>query len=269
MKIISNVSAKLALAVSAVSTLGLVLAPVSGYALAGNGLRAAVSATTPQTTKTSPFCTELPSKAATIETQFTNLSSKVSQDWAQQVVKQTTQYQQVDQTVATDRQKADTERTADFSKLDEKATTSTEKQAVQTYEAAVIHAVTVRRAAFDSARATFRSGVKSAISARHTPVTDQLNTFQASITGAINTAEASCMSNPASGVVVRQAFVTSLKSARQTFQADRKNDTTIGSQVTQLAATRNAAFKAASQTLQSSITAARQTLLQAFGKTTV
>ena len=217
---------------------------------------------------TSPFCTTLPSKAAAITAQLTNLSNKVSQAWSQQDQKIAADELKVDQDVAADRAKADSDRAADFTKLEAKATTTAEQQAVKTYEAAVLSAVTTRRSAYDAARQAFRTGLKNAIAARRSTITSQLTAFQDSANAALGTAEASCSSDPSNGAVIRTTLQASLKSARETFQGDRKDDPTVGSQVQQLAATRKAAFTAADQALQASLSAARQALEQAFGGST-
>lgn len=255
---ISRLANKLALTSSLAGTACLILSPMSSYALGSTN-----------TAKTSPFCTELPVRATTITGRVSTLVGKVSQAWAQQDQKLTAEYQKVDQDVTVDRQKADSERTGDFNKLEAKAKTDAEKQAVQTYEAAVQNAVSTRRAAYDTARQTYRAGVQAAITTRRGTVTGQLNTFQSSVNSAISIAEASCASTPNDGLAIRQTLQASLKSARETFQGDRKGDETVGSQVKQLATTRNSAFKAADQAFQASLSAARTTLKQAFGKTSV
>jgi hypothetical protein len=263
MRRISDLSNKAAKAGSIISVASLLVAPVSSFALSTHAATAAAASKS----QTSPFCTNLAAHANAISTSLTDRSGKVTSAWSQQDQKLTTEWQQVDQKVAAGRQKADTDRNADFTKLEAKAKTGAEKQAIQTYEAAVHGAVTTRRAAYDDARQAFRTGVQAAISGRHATVTSQLDIFQSSVNSAISTAEASCASDPGSGPAIRQTLQASLKSARTTFQSDRKGDNTIGSQVKQLAATRDAAFKTADKVFQTSLSNARQTLQQAFGKT--
>ena len=263
MKPLSNLSKKVTAVASLMSITSLLAAPLSSYALAAGTHTAS---TTP---KTSPFCTNLSSEAGTITAKLGDLSGKVSAAWSQQDQKQTTQWQQVDKKVTADRQQADTKRKSNLTTLTTKATTDSQKQAIQTYETAVQNAVSVRRGAYDTARQTFRSSVQSAISGRRATVTIQLSTLQASVNAAISTAQSSCASDPNGGPTIRAALQTSLKSARETFRSDRKADEMVGTQVKQLAAKRDASFKATDQVFQTSLSTARQALKQAFGKSSL
>jgi hypothetical protein len=56
-----------------------------------------------------------------------------------------------------------------------------------------------------------------------------------------------------------------MKSARETFKNDRSGDAQVGTQVKQLAATRNQAFADADQTFKTATSAARTALKSAFG----
>lgn len=225
--------------------------------------------TTADTTKTSPFCTNLSTDISNINSRMTSLESKVSQAWTQQDQKLMAEAQTVDQKVAADRQAADTQRQADFTKLEAKATTGSEQQAVQTYETTVNNAVSTRRAAYDAARQTFRSGLAADVTSRHSTVTDQSDTFQVSVNAAISTAQASCASDPSGGAAARTAFVASLKSAREAFEGDRSGDQKVKQQAQQLAATRDATFRSADQAFKASMQTARQTLDKAFKSSSV
>ena len=272
MKRVSNLSTRLAVAGSAIGAFSLLLAPVGAYAIAANPTQPApraVATTTPKLTKTSPFCTNLPSRASAITDKVTAQVGKVNQTWTLQNQKQVADYQKFDQTISANRLKVDNERNTDFSKLEARATTPAQQQAVQTYVATVKSNVATRRSAYDTARGTFRSAVIAALSTRRTSVTSQLDSFQSSVNGAIGSAEASCTADPTSSTTVRQSLVTSLKTARESFKTDRAGDLTVTSQIKQLAATRTASFKTADQTFKSSMTTARQTLQTAFGKKTV
>lgn len=260
MKTTSSLTGKISFAATLIAGFSLVALPVTTYA---------AMATNAAEQKTSPFCTQLPTKASTITTQVNSLVGKANDAWTQQDQKLASIFQKVDQDVSADRQKADADRQTDFGKLSAKATTDSEKQAVQTYESAVQSAVSTRRAAYDAARHTYRTDLQSAISSRRGVVSGQLSTFQSSVGSALSTAEASCTSTPNEGPTIRTALQASLKSDRETFQNDRKGDDSVRTQQQQLAATRNAAFKAADQTFQTNMNAARQALQQAFGKTSV
>lgn len=247
---------------SVVASMLLIAAPASVFALSS-------TPSTTTTPKTSPFCTELPTKATTITNQLNTLSGKLNDAWTKQNQDLTTDWQNVDQKVAADRLKWDAERQTDFTKLMARAKTSSEQQAVQVYENTVLQAVNTRRAAFDSARTTFRQNVQGAVSTRQSTVKSQLTAFEDSVNGALDKAKASCASDPSQGSTIRQTLVSDLKTARETFQNDRKSDVTVTSQVKQYATDRDNAFNAATSVFQTNVQAARQTLQKAFGKTTV
>jgi hypothetical protein len=264
MKTISKPTRDIAVSACSLLSLGLMIfSPVATFALGPKDAMASDATTTP---KTSEFCsTTLAKDASKITTNLNNLIGKANDAWSGKNTKWSTIWANVDTEVSTDRQKADTARQQDFTKLQAKATTSTEQQAVQAYETAVNNAVNTRRAAYDAARQTFRAGVEAAISGRQNTVTGQYSTFEAAVNTAIQNAQASCASNPSNGQEIRTTLEAALKSARESFQGDRKSDSTVGSQVQQLITTRDAAFKSADQAFQNSMTSAAQALKQAFG----
>jgi hypothetical protein len=261
MKQVSNIPGKVAASSLIVSIIGLLVAPMGSFALSPH----AATAASASKSQANSFCTNLANHTDKIATGLSDRSGKVTPAWSKQDQKLTAGWQKTDQTVAADRQKADSDLNADFTKLEAKAKTDNQKQAVQTYEAAVHNAIATRRDAYDAARQAFRTGVQDAVSGRHDTVTAQLDTFQSSVSSAISTAKDSCTANPNDAQVIRQTLRASLKSARTTFQIERKADNTVGSQVKQLVVTRKAAFKAADKAFQDSLSTARQALKQAFG----
>lgn len=230
---------------------------------------AAGSALSTSNTAGSAFCANLPAKITSTDTVITNMTSRVTTAWSQQDQKLAADQQKIDQGVATARAAADRTRTADFTQLQTKATTSSERAAVQTYITAVNAAVNTRRAAYDAARHTFRISLASAISTRRTTVAAQESAFQTAVTTAFNTAQAGCTANPSNGASLRTALINSLRAARQTFQTDRKDDATIGSQIQQFIAARKAAFQAADTAFETVLQAARQALQAAFGASSI
>jgi len=210
------------------------------------------------------FCTGLASKANAITSKLNGLNSKVGDAWKNQDTKLSSLASETDQKIASSRTAADTKRDNAFKQLEAKATTDSEKTAVQTYEASVNQAVTTRRNAYDAARSAFRDGVKNAILSRRSTMSSQATTFMDATTSAFATAESSCSAGTDS-TTVRQTLISSLHSARQTFVSDRQSDSKVGDTVKQLAATRNAAFKAADQAFQTSLQNAAATLKAAFG----
>ena len=214
---------------------------------------------------TSQFCTNLVTESGFIKSKFGDLTTKLAQARSQQTLDMTNEWTKVDQLVSSDRLKADNSRAADFSKLESKATSVTEKQAVISYEKSINDAVSVRRAAFDSARLTYRSAVKNAITVKHNQITAQLTTFQNSVNSALSIAMASCANNPNGFSAIHATFQASMKSAHDVFQTERNSDNTVKSQVQQLTVIRDASFKSAEVAFEASHTAASTILQQAFG----
>jgi len=235
--------------------------PSAAYALPSQASDAASGSSN---AKTSEFCTNLSNEENSVNQRMNNLISNAESHWSTSSQDWQNIWSRVDQKVSDSRQKADTERLQDFTKLQAKAKNTAEQQAVQTYITAVTNAVSTRRSAYDAARQAFRAGVEAAISSRGNTVTDQFNIFKESVTSSFAIAQTSCTADPSGGQTYRKQLQTSLRTARLTFESGRKNDQTVPSQIKQLVATRNAAFKAADQTFKSSMQSARQALLAAF-----
>ncbi len=226
----------------------------------------AVQAAT-ETDRQSPFCTILAKDIDKINTPLSSLKGKLLTARQDQVKKITDDRTKIDEDIQTNRDKADTKRQTNFTKLEDKGNTDAQKAAITTYQNAIKSAINTRRAAYDAAKAAFRSGVDAAIAGRKTTADAQITAYTNAVNAAIATAQASCAadSSLAGGQVIRTTFMASLKTARQNFQSARKDDSTVGSQVRELAKTRNAAFKAADETFKASTAAARTALKAAFG----
>jgi hypothetical protein len=216
-------------------------------------------------TSSGRFCTGLTTKASNITNNINDLEGKVRTAWTNQNTRLTTLASNVDQRVTTARHTADANWQIAFSKLEAKATTDSEKSAVHTYETSVNQAISTRRSAYDTARTTFRNGVKDTITTRLTTLSDQANTYADTANTALNTAETACTNNTGTPSVIHTTLISSLRTARQTFVSERKDDTKVGQTVRQLAATRNAAFKAADEAFKTSLQQANTTLKAAFG----
>lgn len=229
------------------------------------------SAVAAKATADSPFCTNLSSNTTKITGSITSLTGKLDSARTAEDQKVASDRAKWAAEIQAARTKADTQRQDGYAKLMAKATTDTEKAAVTAYETSITDAVSVRRTANDTARATFQSGVDSARAARRSTVNSQASAFTSAVNTAISTAETSCAadSSAAGGPAIRTAFIASLKSARTTFQGARKDDDKIGDQVKALAATRDAAIKANDVTFESAAKAARQTLQTVFGKSSI
>lgn len=190
------------------------------------------------------FCTTLPTKIDAVVTKLAANKQKVQTAWSNQDTKLTEAASATNAKVADARTKAAAARQKEFAALEAKATTDEQKQAVKTYEAAVQQAVTKRQAAYDAARQAFRDGVKSAITTHRTIETSQVTAFLTSASQAANTAKTECADGSATAAT-RTTLLQSLKTARQTFVSQRKDDAKVSTQIKALITTRNAAFEQA------------------------
>lgn len=219
----------------------------------------------PQTPRESSFCTNISAIVSKVNTSLTNLKNKMTDARNKQDQELATDRTNWDQEIQTNRSKADQLRQENFTELEAKAKTSTQLTAVKTYESAIMAALTARRMADDAARTTYRSGVDGVIAARRSAIDQQVTVYINAVDTAETTAQADCQATPDKGPSIRLTFQAALKSAREAYANDRKGDETIGSQVKQLAQTRDATFKADEATFLSSAQAARTTLKTVFG----
>jgi len=156
-------------------------------------------------------------------------------------------------------------RDAQFTKLEAHASTTEQKQAIEAFKMAITAAISTRHTAVDAAISAFRTGVDQAIAQRKTVVDAAIKTFEDSTKMALDKAKADCAagSNPE---VVRQTLMTSMKNARTKLQSDRKAVDTIGTNLTQLTATRKAAVDKAFADFKTAAEKARKDLKAALGK---
>lgn len=245
------------------SALVLIALPVSAAAI-GRPVMAAND--TAAASAGNGFCSSLSKRATALDNRLSGLKNTVNAAWSTQTTKLATIESSVDKQVATIRATADKERQANFVKLEAKAKTPQEQSAVKTYESAVTAAVAAHRAAYDAARATFRSGLQSDIAARHNLFGSQVDGFVSAADSALSEAQSSCTTGGSSAAAVRTTLIANLKNARTTFVTERRSDNQISSQVQQLAASRDQAFKAADQTFKAALSSAATALKAAFGK---
>lgn len=143
------------------------------------------------------------------------------------------------------------------------ATTDAQKAAIETFKTSVRSAQSTRKTAVDKAVQTFRSGVDSLVGKRSDAIKAAASTLKSSISAAVAKAKADCVSGDP--VAVRQALMTSIRAAVAQFHADVKlSMDPIAQQIKDLAATRNAAVKAANQAFKAAVAQARKTLKAAF-----
>lgn len=211
------------------------------------------------------FCANLATETAKVTEKMTSLSEKLSQAWTTQDTQVASKLKQIDTDVTARREQAETNLNSNFAKLEAKAITDAQKQAVQDYETVIKTAVSIRRAAYDTARQTFRDAVKEQVALRRSIVLGQQDTFKSSVDSAIIAAKATCLDDGTSSTA-RTTYQTAMKAARDAFQNSRTEDNSIKNRVQEFATTRNSTFESANQAFKASLESAKLTLQQAFGE---
>lgn len=210
-------------------------------------------------------------------TRFSSLSQKYSGDLGKQLTnlqnrvngeenKKTSDRHNFDATLQQHQQQWSQNRENNYAKLSDKATTGAQKQAVATFRSTVEAAVTARENAIAAARQTFRQALDQLVSQHQTATAGILSAYRSAVQAAIIKAQSDCAAGTAPATV-RQNFQTALEAARAARKSASQNLDTVGSQVKQLAATRNQAIQAAVQTYQTALKAAIAALKVAFGQT--
>ncbi|HEU0266775.1 MAG TPA: hypothetical protein VFQ70_04055, partial [Candidatus Saccharimonadaceae bacterium] len=123
-----------------------------------------------------------------------------------------------------------------------------------------------RRSTVDSARMTFRNGVLSVIEGRRSVIMGQAQTFQSNVSAAFQAAVSACTTNSGNTATIRTTLVDSLKTDRETYTSDRKDDAKVGTQISSLATTRDQAITTADATMKAAVQAAASQLKVAFGE---
>ena len=218
------------------------------------------------TTRTTAFCTNLPSTISKVNSSLSNLQSKLTTAWNNRNAQIATNDTKWDQALAADRAKWAAQRQNEFTELQAKATTDAQKAAVQTYITALSDAINSRESANDQARATFRSGLTSLLASQQSTINSQVATFTGTVNAAEATAQSSCAATP-SDTSIRTTFVSATRTARSAYNSDRKSDSGIGTQVKALAATRDAAIKANDTAFAATAKAEATALKAAFAGT--
>lgn len=174
-----------------------------------------------------------------------------------------------DQQIKASRSEWERQRQVNFTKLEAKASTAVQVAAVKTYETTLTNAVNTRRSANDAARTNFKNGVASALADQQATINSQTAALSTAVSNAATTAQASCEANPSNSSAIHSTFVASLKTARESFVNDRKADAKLGDTIKQLEQTRNAAIKTANTNFQATAKAARTTLKNSFGNSSI
>ena len=207
------------------------------------------------TTATDKISSEVNKKKDELDKKKTEKSEKLKEsqnEWA----KKLTEF----------RTKEDTTRAENFGKLDELAKTDQQKAAVAAYKQAILAAVAARRTGHDTNQQTFLNAVKTLVSSNKQEVDNDKTVFANAVNAAIANAKASC----AAGVPtneVKAKLQSDLKSAREKFKTERKDDESMKGKIKALNETRREADKKVKETFKTATEIARETLKAAFPQT--
>lgn len=150
-----------------------------------------------------------------------------------------------------------------FKKIESRNLTDEQKAALETFKSAHASALAARKAAVDSAIATYRNGVKNAIDAHETSIDSLLATFRSAVKAAHDKAIADCQAG-VDQVAVKEAFIASIKAAKDAFAVGRADLDNRGDIIKPLIEARNAAFKKAAEDFRTAMEKARADLKAVF-----
>lgn len=149
-----------------------------------------------------------------------------------------------------------------FDALMAKADTDAKKEAVKKFQEAVNSAVSTRRNSVNTAVSTFRNGVKELVGNKFSEIDNKVVVLKNAIDEAVATAKNSC-ANGVSGNVVRSTFISSIKSAFDTFKQDR-TDLIIRDDIIKLSEARKASIDQAISKFKSDMEKAKADLKLVF-----
>lgn len=158
----------------------------------------------------------------------------------------------------------DARRNAWYEKLEVAADTDEKKAAVEEFKKTVETAADTRREAVDAAISAFRKSVDAAVTTQKENRAGGVETFEAIVEVALTQAKQDCADGK-SPETVRSTFQSSLKSARDTLQSERKEGYNLGAVVKDLAATRQVAMKSALDAFKATLEQAKADLKKVFG----
>lgn len=235
---------------------------------AAAALSAVSSVGSTTTAREGDFCSRLSTYNSTMATRMAEKEAKLAEARAQRDADILARQAERETKLAESRAKWDINRAEKYNQLLGRTKTDEQKAAVAVFQGSVEQAVTVRRAAIDSAINNFRDGVKEVIDTRKVSIDVALATLKASIKAAEDKAAADCSAGVAP-TTVRSNTVASVQAAREKFTADRQAAEKISEKVKQLNETRKLAFEKAMADFKAAVEQAKAVLKTAFAKPAV
>ena len=151
-----------------------------------------------------------------------------------------------------------------FAALERRAATTEQRAAVAAFRASVESALAARRSAIDAATAAFASSSAASAGEREARIAEITETYRVSVASAAEKAKNDCAADPRNVVAVREAYMASVKAAKERFDADRKVLEELKTDVTDAAKTYKDALRKADADFKAAVEAASKTLKAAF-----
>lgn len=162
------------------------------------------------------------------------------------------------------REGQDARRNAWYEKLETAADTDEKKAAVAEFKKTVEAAVETRRDSLNTAVDAFRKSVDAAATEQKENRAGGVDTFAAIVAVALNQVKTDCAAGK-DAETIRSAFQSSLKSARDSLQSERKEGEKLGIVIKDLAETKKVAIQSALDAFKETLSKAKIDLKAAFG----
>lgn len=219
----------------------------------------------PQTRQTTEpnICTRIATASKSGRATVSDKRTTLQTDFSNRLANLSTKQTEVDARVAAARDSATTKFEDKIKSLEaETGLTSVQLTAVGTFKTGVEAALTTRRAAVDDARAAYRTALVTQIATQQQELSGAVTAYQTAVTNAFAIAVADCTDTNAAATLA--TLKTSIKDARDTLNSARTPDTNKAA-IKTLAATRDAAVKAANDTFRTTLKTLSTTLKTALG----
>ena len=245
-----------AIATGVASLLMVISATAPAFAVGG-------TTTTTNTGGTNAVCTRVATIMSTNEANLAAHIASMNDNFKARLTKMTADKTAIDQKVITERTNAQNQFEQRITEMEAKSgLTDAQKQAISTFKTNMETAEATREAAVDSARDTYRTALMTQVQNHQQALTSDVNAYQVAVQSAFATATQNCGDGTA--ITTLRAAV---KTARGTLSSQR-DSAKIASEIKTLAATRNAAIKAANDAFRSAVSTYTAELTTALGATT-
>lgn len=218
-----------------------------------------------QAAKTEKTCAQISTQADQIQARLTESISVLTQKRAEIDAKMKQQLDAKISELTQKRATIDSEKNLNWEKLRANAKTDEQKAAVEKFITTVQDAIKIKRAATDNIISSFRASLATERTDRKTENDTALITYKNAIISLVSQTKTACTTGDAK--TIRETFRTGIKSARDTFQANRKTTEKFRADVTPIKDAKKAELQTIIDTFKSSIETAKSELRLAFPKT--